>query len=781
VCRQIAEALEAAPASSVVHRDLKPANIKVTPDGRVKVLDFGLAKGGGASASSSPDQALSASPTMTYGATQAGVILGTAAYMSPEQARGKAVDRRTDIWSFGCVLFECLTGHMAFEGETVSDIVARILQGAPEWSALPAKTPERIRELLHRCLERDGKRRLRDIGEARIEIEDVLSGRAPVSSGIQATPVAAQKAASRRTFAVAALTAFVAAATAVFVTRATAPKPVREPVRFEINAPKGQILASGSESVQISPDGRTLAIIAADSTGQPRIWVRSLEALAPRVLPGTENATTMFWSPDSRYLAFFAGDKALSKIALSGGQPERICEAKSARGGTWNRDNVLVIAPYANRGLFRVSAGGGDLMAVTHPDSAHGETGHRFPQFLPDGKHFLFSGLPAGADGKCNVWIGSLDGSNPQLLLRADAGRGALYCEPGWLVLSRGNALIAQRFDARSRKLRGEPMLVGDESHASNFTGFPSASASNTGALAFPTVDAVPNRLVWLAPDGHELGAVPIKPGPYVAVRLSPDCRRAVVGKVEQTNTTLVVVDLERGVLTQLTEPPIEPSTAAWSPDQLQIAYADESGGAGRIIVESLVDGSKRTWFTTQPAFRHLLDWSADGRFILYEQLDATTKWDIWAISVEGDSTPRAIVRSPANEVGGRISPDGRWVTYGNDESGTPEVYVQPFAAVGPRYQVTIGGGIPLGWSRDARHLVYIDLKHPEGAMQAPVLAGADFALGPASLLLKAPEDLLTGDFDEERKRTLAVLPAEKPRPQTITVIENWQAGLRKP
>ena len=330
----IAAALEAAHESGIVHRDLKPGNVMVTPTGDVRVLDFGLAKGG---AGASGDVGLSASPTRTYAATSAGVVLGTAAYMSPEQARGKPVDRRTDIWSFGCVLYECLTGKQAFSGETVSDIVACILQTEPDWSALPASTPGRLRDLLVRCLQKDARRRLRDIGDARIEIEDMIAGRVSPSGAHLATHTTAAAPPRWLLPAAAALMLVTAVATWSGM-RAFAPATSATAARFDVEAPKGQTFPVDAVAIQISPDGRTLAMIVADSAGVQRLWTRPLDSFEAKLIPGTERVTLMFWSPDSRSLGFFANDRQLSRVAIAGGAPEPVCDVKTPRGGTWNRD-----------------------------------------------------------------------------------------------------------------------------------------------------------------------------------------------------------------------------------------------------------------------------------------------------------------------------------------------------------------------------------------------------------------------------------------------------------
>ena len=392
VCREIAAGVEAAHEGGIVHRDLKPGNVMLTPAGGVKVLDFGLAKGG-AAAKEGSDPALSTSPTMTHAATQAGVVLGTAAYMSPEQARGRAVDRRTDIWSFGCVLYECLAGRPVFEGETVSDLVARILEREPDWAVLPVGVPARVRELLRRCLVKDPKQRLRDIGDARIELEQVMARSSSGAIAVQAEDIAGGPAARRIPWWAAAIGVITLTVLAVLlvgrVTERAGPRIAR---RFEVSPPPGMNLVTDPVECAISPDGRLLAFAPADSSGMPRLWVRPIDSFAPRELPGTAGATQPFWSPDGRFIGFFAEGK-LKKVPAAGGDVEILCDVRASRGGTWNRDGVILFAPTSNGPIFRVSANGGDPTPVTQLDSALKETAHRFPRFLPDGRHFTFSAL----------------------------------------------------------------------------------------------------------------------------------------------------------------------------------------------------------------------------------------------------------------------------------------------------------------------------------------------------------------------------------------------------
>jgi len=774
IARAIAAALEAAHESGIVHRDLKPGNVMLTTAGEVKVLDFGLAKGGeGAGSASSSD--LSASPTLTYAGTEVGVILGTAAYMSPEQARGKTVDRRTDIWSFGCLTFECLTGRQVFAGETVSDIVAKILQSEPPWNALPAATPERLIGVLRRCLEKDVKRRQRDIGDARIELEDLQALRE--SQRVARAASASRAPATARRW----IAGFLAAATVAAITWFAAGKwhapPPSQPVRFEINAPKRHEFLPDAACVSLSPDGKTLAMIVVDSSYTTSVWVRGLDVLKPRELPGTANTTNMFWSPDSRFLAFFSGDRMLSKIAIAGGEPERICEVKTARGGTWNRDGIILLAPSSNSGIHRVSANGGEPVAITQPDSAHGETGHRFPYFLPDGHHFLFTSVPPGADGKFGLYVGSLDGGPPQLVQRVESG--AIYSDPGWLLTTRNNALVAQRFDAGTRRIRGEPIPLRDGPSRSQFAGAPAVSASRTGALVYVT-DILPMQaMLWMDLAGRQTPIPGFADGPFFAVIISPDGRRALLDGISDDHKGFIsLADLERGTVSRLTPPTENASGAAWSPDGRRFAYQN---GSTAMVVRSLVDGSSRNYLVSDQAYKSLAGWSHDGRFLVFDRLDAASKWDVWLLPLEGDGTPQAIVRSAANEQQARLSPDGRWIAFTSDETGVPEIYVRAVGSAGLKYQVTTGGGVAWYWSRDGRSLIFSRTDQPRVLFQAAVRASDEFSLGPPRVLVQLPEEMSYMYPAPDEKRFLLLRSAEKPPPQTFTVLQNWQAALIKP
>jgi Tol biopolymer transport system component len=483
-----------------------------------------------------------------------------------------------------------------------------------------------------------------------------------------------------------------------------------------------------------------------------------------------------FWSPDSRFLAFFAGDKALSRISVTGGEVERICDVKAARGGTWNRNGVILLAPYSNGGIYRVSANGGDPVAVTHPDSAHGETGNRFPVFLPDGRHFLFTSVPAGPDGRGGLYVGSLNGGAPRPIKRVQSG--AIYCAPGWLLTTRDNALIAQRLDAGAGRLIGEPLSLGDAPSASQYTGTPLVSASATGTLAYVTPSIPLTRLTWLDPQGHPKSTIPVRNGPYAGVRLSPDGHRALlIVRGDNNDVYAALADLDRGTVSRLSAPGEAATAVAWSPDGHQVAYLNEVSET--FVVRSLVDGSSRVLLASDHAYKRLEHWSRDGAYLMYERLDAATKWDVWRLPLDGGA-PEPVVRTVANEENGALSPDGRWVSFTSDETGTKELYVQAVGSAGLKYQVTTGGGGFGFWSGDGKTFIFTVPREPGVLRRAPVRTDPEFSLGPSSVMAHAPLDLLDGDSTPDLLRIIALLPAEQGERQCVVVLQNWQEALRQ-
>jgi Tol biopolymer transport system component/predicted Ser/Thr protein kinase len=772
VARQIAAALEAAHESGVIHRDLKPGNVKLTPAGDVKVLDFGLAKGAG-TAESSPD--LSQSPTLAYAPTGVGVILGTAAYMSPEQARGKTVDRRTDIWSFGCVLYEMLTGRQLFSGETVSDTIAKILEREPDWSAIPATVPERIRELLHRCLEKDARKRLRDVGDARIELEEAVAARS--SKGRRA---AAEVEAVRGARARAPVMAYAVAVTALAVAAVAVLWPLlrsdRGPaVRLSVSEPEGASLNGDAVDCALSPDGRSLVFVASDSSGTVQLWLRPLETLGGRPIPGTDNASRPFWSPDSRWVGFFADGK-LKKARLGGGV-EVVCDAPNARGGTWSSKGTIVFAPAGEGPLSAVSATGGEPRQVTTLDSTKHETAHRFPCFLPDQRHFLYVVLPGGARG-FKVMAASVDGGAPRRIMDSDSA--PVYAEPGYLVFLRDRNLVAQRFDAGAMRLEGEPLVLPDTPAGSQNTGLRAATVSTNGALAYMNGAVTNSRLVWFDRSGRMLGTVPVPAAQYQLPVLSPDDRTVAVSRFTSANEADIwLVDLARGVSTRFTYGPRQNVSGFWSPDGSRISFESNRDGpydiyvkatSGALPEQALVQGRSQ--------FKHPTSWTPDGRTLLFYQMDPGTGFDIWSTPTDGSGAPTPYLQTPFHDQFPFVSPDGRWLAYTSDESGRPELYVQSFPTPGHKYQVTTGGCLLGGWRADGKEVILLGLEG-QNIFSADVLeSGTTFRTSTPRLLFRAPPNVAGFSVTHDGQRFLMPIPEGKTAAASITVVLNWRAAL---
>jgi serine/threonine protein kinase len=777
LARQIAEALEYAHEKGIIHRDLKPSNIKITPEGRVKLLDFGLAK---ALSSDIPSGDPQASPTITIATTGAGLIMGTAAYMSPERARGAPADRRTDIWSFGVVLFEMLTADRLFGGDTISDTLANVLKSDPNWSALPPDTPPQIRRLLRRCLARDRKLRLADIADARLEIEDAQAGRVEEkpSAPRAAAPVFGGK---PGWWSIAlAVIGLAALAFAVVHLRETASDSL--PVRFQIPVPDKANFANNGFA--LSPDGRRLAVIATGNNGRPVLWVRALDSLVAQPLPGTEGVNyTPFWSPDSRSIAFLISG-TLKKIAASGGTPQTLTQIRGTLvGGSWSRDGVILFGANTG-GLFRVSAEGGEATPATTPDTAHGEIAHVRPWFLPDGRHFLYATRMQQPDDTA-IYVGTLGSNERKRLLGAHEA--AIFAPPsagaqyGNVLVLRQGTLVAQPFDPAGLQLSGDPVPIAE--HVAYFLGTGFFSASANGALAYRIGSGGGIQLTWFDRQGKTvslLGAPAIYAG---SLNLSPDGKHVAVEQTDQSeNRDVWVLDAARGGATRFTFDLAQDLSPAWSADGSTIVFGSDRRAAGAFDIYRK-DGNGSADEELLIASGRPDAWSPDGQYLLYTVNDPKTRADLWILPGSGDRKPRPYLQTRFDERQGRFSPDGRWIAYTSDESGQYQVYVQSFPAGGGKFPVSTSGGVQPRWRHDGREIFYIAA---DGNLMA-----ADVKLTP-KLEIGVPKALFDPHIqgggsqftyfrydvspDGQRFLVNSVPPSDEAGTGAITVVLNWQA-----
>jgi len=691
IAKQICEALEAAHEKGIIHRDLKPANVKITPEGKVKVLDFGLAKAFEAEASKAN---LSQSPTLSMAATNAGVILGTAAYMSPEQAKGRTVDKRTDIFAFGAVLYEMLTGRQAFEGEDIADILSRVLQREPDWTLLPANVPRRIGELLRRCLEKNVKNRRSDATDVRFDIEQALSeppetAAVPAGSGTR----------ERLWMSVAIVFLIVIAALtvpAVRYLREAAPASPPE-MRLEITTPP----TNDPASLAISPDGQK--IVFAATSGGSRLWVRSLDSASARQLAGTDNASFPFWSPDSRSIGFFADGK-MKRIDIDGGSLQVLANAVAPHSGTWNRDGVILFAFGAIKPIFSISATGGASTAVTRLQASQLRS-HGFPQFLPDGRHFLYhvSGSPEAR----GVYIGQLDGPETRRLLDAD-NAAAVYAS-GQLLFVRQGMLFAQHFDPDRLTLTGNPFPVGDTGGVpANVT---VVSASAAGPVVYRPISGGERQFFWIDRSGKDVGKVGNSDGANpLDPTLSPDGRHVALSRNVNGISNIWLLDLSRSVLSRFTFDAFSTMRPMWSPDGSRIVFQSNKNGVNDLYQKSASGAGTEELLLATPQGKMPTDWSRDGRFLLYRSDDSKTGLDLWALPLDGDRKPFPVVQTDFDERDGQFSPDGKWVAYQSNESGRFEIYVQSFPGPGGKTQISTDGGAQVRWRHDSKELFYIGL-----------------------------------------------------------------------
>ena len=790
IAKQIAEGLEYAHERGIVHRDLKPSNVKATHEGAVKILDFGLAKAieGDLSATSVEN-----SPTLSAMATHAGFLLGTAAYMSPEQARGKRADRRADIWAFGVVLFEMLSGGRLFTGETTSDTLAAVIRAEPEWSQLPSSTPPAVRNLLRRCLQKDPRQRLQAIGEARVTIEETLDGTNTEAPWLGQAPQI--RAAWRRTlpWTTTALVAVMAAFFAIgYFLRAPQPEPayVAE-LPPPVNASYALQGFTAGPPV-LSPDGLRISFSADSSDGRHLLWVQSLSGQSAQSLDGTEGASFPFWSPDSRSIGFFS-HKKLERIAAAGGPPQTIAFAPFGRGGSWGRGGVILFAPDQAGPVFTVAESGGTPRAVTKLDESLKQVADHWPQFLPDGRHFLFLAASA-SDELSGTYVGSLDGGQPKLILRGVSN--ALYAPPGYLLFVRQETLMAQRFDATRLELEGQAVPIGEDVSVDPTStvsrGLVDSSANGVLVYARGVGERGGSQLSWSDRTGRPLRRT-AQPGEYATVAISPDGTKLAVGVLVPDG--IWVFDLSRETSTRVTFSNATTGQPAWSPDGKLIAFFSNRSGQTHLY-EKAADGTGTTMpLVVDDASETYPSWSPDGRYLIFNRQDSKTSSsiEVWAMPLFEDRKAFPIVRGGFDATWPSVSPDGKWLAYTSGESGRDEVYVVPFLHGSGKWLVSAGGGSRPRWRRDCKELFY--LSADGHIMSAQILAqGHSFAVGKVQPLFQASPALNPGwlydvsgdgkEFVVVSRATLAAGQNPSAGPSTsageLTLVVNWPALLKK-
>jgi serine/threonine protein kinase len=778
IARQVADAVEYAHDNSVIHRDLKPANIKVKADGTVKVLDFGLAK---AMSDDPAEGDMSNSPTLSMAATMQGVILGTAAYMSPEQAKGKSVDRRTDVWAFGAVLYELLTGKPAFPGEDITEVLASVVKSEPDWDALPTCTPSAIRTLLRRCLDKNLRHRLPHIADARITIEDVLSGVGPVAAVI-AGP---DKSRERLPWVAAALLLISTAALAVWVVVLRRQSVELQAIEFSVHPPGDGLFYAAANVVTVSPDGSKLALIASDSPSKPlQLWIRSLDSEVAQPLSGTENPSQPFWSPDSRFVAFYADGK-LKKVAVTGGPVQTLTDTGGIRHGTWSREDVILYAPgdVTPAVIYRVSAAGGEATPVTELDASREEITHSWPYFLPDGDHFLYLAVAADSESDA-VFVGSLSSAERKLLLNASSN--VVYVPAGYLVFNREGTLMAQPFDASHLEMKGEAVPIAEDVQFNAANGRTAFTASENGVLAYRAgASAARTQLAWFDRSGKQISVLG-DPAGYADVELSPDEKRVSVSVLDPGRGTrdIWIYDVARGLRTRFTFDTANELGSAWSPDNSRLVFTSARNGAHDDLYQKASNGSGTEEAVLEDNLTKLyLSWSPDGGSILYGTSTGTpqTGNDLWVLPLSGDRKPVPFLQTQFWERLGQFSPDGRWVAYASNESGRFEIYVAPFPGPGGKWQVSVAGGQQPRWRGDGSEVFYLA---PGGTLMAAKASSQreSFQVGEVRPLFQAPvvrgrfQYDVTGDGQQFLMNTTAEQVVSTP----VTVVVNWIAKLKK-
>ena len=777
LARQITSALEAAHEKHITHRDLKPGNILLKPDGTVKVLDFGLAK---IAAPARTDLPIDNSPTLTMGMTEVGMILGTAAYMAPEQAKGKEVDKRADIWAFGVVVYELATGSRPFHGSDMPEILASVINQQPSLEAVPYE----LRRLLKKCLEKDPAKRLRDIGD----VWELLEAPPP-----EPAPNRDREGADKRSklpWLVAGLTTIAAVAGIWAPWRTPPPAPQIE--RYEIPPPEKNTF---DNTLQLSPDGRHVAFNTATGGTFRGLWVRSMDTLQARQVAPVSANSNAFWSPDSRFIAY-QQDGKLKKVDITGGPPITLGDAPVGfGGGAWSKDDVIVFGNRQSGPLMQVPAVGGVPVVLTKLDEKRGDTNHEFPSFLPDQKHFVYLRRSSKAEFR-GIYIGTVgvppEQQDSKLLIATSSS--AVYTpspDPraatkglGFLLFLRDATLMAQPFDAEALALKGEPVPIADQVSSTNY-GFGRFSASWNGGLVYAAGGSGggTTQLTWFDRQGKNLGTIG-NPGRYAALALSPDGSRVAAEKADGAASDLWLIDAAPGGKNdRFTFDPARETSPIWSPDGSQIVFASNTGGGVLNLFKkpSNLTGKEEELFKS-PENKNAMDWSRDGKTLSFSPFSSDS--DVWTLSLS-DKKPALFFKTNARDFDGRFSPDGRWLAYVSQVTGSFEVYVRPFPAneAGGQQMVSLGGGAYPLWRRDGKELYYLS----NGKVFAvEVTPGAALKFGQPKLLFTA--GALPGaegpyyqwDATADGSRFLInITGGETAQAAPLTLVQHWTAALK--